>query len=152
LDGLKIDFMSGDAGTSSLFAFHSNQYIDACTYMGGSPGMALGAYLAGAKKSWSVTGDFSFLAAGILGLNEIISRNAPIKLLIFKNGVAAATGGQLIPENVFSNFIKGHEQLITVINSKENKEIILNKLARIHESNQPDICICDLNESGNHEQ
>jgi TPP-dependent indolepyruvate ferredoxin oxidoreductase alpha subunit len=145
LDGINIDFMSGDAGTSSLFAFHKNQYVDACTYMGGSPGMALGAYLAGANKSWSVTGDFSFLAAGILGMNEIISRNAPIKIVIFKNGIAAATGGQPIPENVFSNFVKGHEKYITFISKKDEKEIIFNKLAKINESIQTEICICELN-------
>ena len=142
---IKPDFVSGDAGTSSLFAFHHNSYIDACTYMGGSPGMALGAYLAGAKNSWSITGDFSFLAAGILGFNEIISRNAPIKIVVFRNGIAGATGGQNIPSAVFDNFIKGHSHLINNIEHNITNNNLVTRLEEINEVQKPQIIIVNLN-------
>jgi len=143
---LKVDFASGDAGTSSLYAFHPSAPVDACTYMGGAPGMALGAYLAGAKKSWAFTGDFSFLAAGILGFNEIISRNAPIKLVIFQNGIAGATGGQDVPGRVLTAFRKAHQDLIHTISSNIQDLELIKQLEIINDADQPQVVLIDLNQ------
>jgi TPP-dependent indolepyruvate ferredoxin oxidoreductase alpha subunit len=65
--------------------------------MGGSTALALGAHLAGVEDAWAVTGDFSFVAAGHLGLAEAYAREAPLKTLLLVNGEAAATGGQPLP-------------------------------------------------------
>lgn len=139
--GMNVNFVSGDAGTSSLYAFHKEQFVDVCTYMGGAPGMALGAFMAGAKKSWAVSGDFSFLAAGILGLNEIVSANAAIKLVIFNNGIAGATGGQKVPSSVMAKFINSYKEDIHEINNKMSKDVLHKELEKINESNKLEIVI-----------
>ena len=99
-------FVAGDAGTSALFAFAPFKCVDSCTYMGGGPGMALGAMLAGREDAICVTGDFSFLAAGILGFNEAIFHKIPLKVIIFNNGKAHATGGQELNPDLMNNFKK----------------------------------------------
>ena len=142
---LPIDFIAGDAGTSTLFAFHKKQLVDICSYMGSSPGMALGAQIAGAKNVWSVTGDFSFLAAGILGLNEIIGRNAPVKILIFNNKIAAATGGQPVPQVLIDTFIRGHREMITFLDSTMSKETTLQILEKMNATHFPQIGIVNIN-------
>lgn len=135
------DFVAGDAGTATLYAFHERQYVDACTYMGGAPGMALGAHLAGAGKSWAISGDFSFLAAGILGVNEIISRDSPIKILVFNNGVAGATGGQVVPRDVMNNFIRGHSHIVRHLDVRMPAEKLIQILGEMNESTIPQIGI-----------
>ncbi len=97
-------FVSGDAGTSTLFAFAPFHCVDTCTYMGGAPGMAIGAMLAGKSDAIAMTGDFSFLAAGILGFNEAIIHEIPLKLIIFNNGKAHATGGQELHPQLLNHF------------------------------------------------
>lgn len=86
--------VSGDAGTSALFAFPPYAAIDVCTYMGGSVPLAIGARLGGAPAAWAISGDFSFVAGGPLGLLEAELRGLAIKLLLLDNGRAAATGDQ----------------------------------------------------------
>ena len=103
------------------------------------------AYLGGAKKSWAFTGDFSFLAAGILGFNEIISRNAPIKLVIFQNGIAGATGGQHVPERVLAAFKKAHQDLIQTISPDIPHQELVKTLVRINEAEQPQVVLIELN-------
>lgn len=137
-------FVAGDAGTSTLYAFDRDQLIDICTYMGGAPGMSLGAYMAGAEKSWAITGDFSFLAAGILGWNEIIAQDAPIKVLVFNNGVAGATGGQPVPKRVILNFIRGHKEYIEIMDPSMSKSELLQVLEKMNESNKPQIGIVNI--------
>ena len=105
-------FVAGDAGTSALFAFSPYNCIDSCTYMGGGPGMAIGAMLAGFKDSICITGDFSFLAAGILGFNEALIHNFSLKLIIFNNGKAHATGGQELNPVLMDSFCRSHKKLI----------------------------------------
>lgn len=116
-------FVSGDAGTSSLFAFKPFCCIDTCTYMGGSPGMAVGAMIAGIEKVVSVTGDFSFLAAGILGFNEAILHNFPLKIIIFNNGKAHATGGQLLNPALLQSFRRSFQDSIIDLNLAEAREV-----------------------------
>ena len=141
LSSLSPDFVAGDAGTSALYAFHEKKLVDACTYMGGAPGMALGAYLAGAKNVWAVSGDFSFLAAGILGWNEVISRSAPIKLILFFNRKADATGGQDLPASVMENFIEGHRKMIRMVRADETIPKITRILRAMNSSRKPEICV-----------
>lgn len=116
-------FVSGDAGTSSLFAFKPFSCIDTCTYMGGSPGMAIGAMIAGFDDAVSVTGDFSFLAAGILGFNEAINLNIPLKIIICNNGKALATGGQQLNPALIESFRRSYVESIIdlkLLNSKDD--------------------------------
>lgn len=138
------DYTSGDTGTSALFAFEPYDCIDTCSYMGGSPGMAVGAYLAGAKKSWSITGDFTFFSAGVLGLTEAKIKSIPIKLVIFNNGFAGATGGQLVDEILIEEFRLINKSYITEIYTEENEEQILNKLLKVNNSKQLQIVIVNV--------
>lgn len=127
-------FVSGDAGTSALFSFAPYECIDTCTYMGGSPGMAIGAYIAGIKDAVSITGDFSFFAAGILGLNEAIIHKIPLKVIIFNNGKAQATGGQTVDGALINNLTRSFPESISALklndsNPDEVKEKIKNLLS-----------------------
>lgn len=91
------EVVAADTGITSLFACPPFDCVDLTTYMGGSVSLAIGAYLAGHKTVWAVTGDFSFISAGHLGLQEAIQRNIPLHVLLFDNGKAETTGGQIIP-------------------------------------------------------
>ncbi len=113
--------IAGDAGTSALFAFSPYYCIDSCTYMGGGPGMAIGAMLAGYKDAICITGDFSFFAAGILGFNEALSHNFPLKLIIFNNGKAHATGGQDLSPELIDSFCRSHKN--SIIRLKLSSEV-----------------------------
>ena len=93
-------FVAGDAGTCSVFGLPPYDAIDVTTCMGASTALALGAHLAGATDAWAVTGDFSFVAAGHLGLLEAYARGVPLKTLLIVNGEASATGGQPMPRDV----------------------------------------------------
>ena len=115
-------FVSGDAGTSAIYAFNPFNCIDTCTYMGGSPGMAIGAMIAGKNDAVSVTGDFSFLAAGILGFNEAVLHKIPLKLIIFNNGKAHATGGQKLNPSLMDSFRRGFNQSILDLKLSKAKE------------------------------
>jgi TPP-dependent indolepyruvate ferredoxin oxidoreductase alpha subunit len=115
-------FVSGDAGTSALFAFSPFNCVDTCTYMGGGPGMAIGARIAGFKDAICVTGDFSFLAAGILGFNEGILHDIPLKIILFSNGKAHATGGQELNPAVLDSFRRSHSDSIISVKLSSAKE------------------------------
>lgn len=105
----------GDTGISTLFAFPPFECVDSCSYMGGSAAMATGATLAGYHDTWAVTGDFSFIAAGHLGLIEAASRNIPVKILIFNNNKAQTTGGQQFNREILQRLLRGFEDYILEI-------------------------------------
>jgi len=92
----KAAFVAGDTGLSSLFGLEPWRAVDAIGWMGGSLPLALGALAAGHPSAWAITGDFSFLAAGHLGWQEARRRKLPLRVLLFDNGRAQATGGQLV--------------------------------------------------------
>jgi TPP-dependent indolepyruvate ferredoxin oxidoreductase alpha subunit len=94
---LRGPIVTGDTSTASLFALPPYNCVDLTTYIGGSIPLAIGAHLAGYDRVWALTGDFSLIAAGQLGLLEAVHRAIPLKLVIFHNGRAEATGGQPIP-------------------------------------------------------
>ncbi len=133
---LKKDIVTGDTGSSSVFAFPPYNCIDIVTYMGGSIPLAIGAYLAGKKNVWALTGDFSFIAAGYIGLIEALNREIPLKIVIFYNKKSAATGGQPINKKVIRHLLAGYEKfLLNISNPFDPFEIdaILNEASATNE-------------------
>lgn len=126
---LQFDFVSGDAGVSTLSAFPPYNVVNAATYMGGSLPLAMGAHLAGKKRAWAFTGDFSFIAAGHLGLIEAIERNIPLKVLIYANGKAQTTGGQSLDLSHLDRLLAGYEKYVRRMdaNNVESMRRVLNE-------------------------
>lgn len=110
---IRGNFVFGDTGISSLFGFEPYNCIDITTYMGGSLPLAIGALLSGEQNVWAVTGDFSFISTGYLGLIEAANRNLALKVLIFKNNIAQTTGGQAINKDLLNIQLKGFEKFTT---------------------------------------
>ena len=133
----------GDTGVSSLFAFEPFSCIDITTYMGGSVPLAIGAYLGGHRDVWALTGDFSFIAAGHMGLLEAQQREIPLKLLIFYNGKAETTGGQPIPENTLETVLYGYNRYIRFINNPQDCDEIESVLNQANRSETMEIVIAD---------
>jgi len=103
---------AGDAGLSGLFALPPYDCIDVGTCMGGSTALALGAALAGRTPAWAVTGDFSFVAAGHLGLLEAAERGVPLKVVVLADGRASATGGQPVPRALVDRVLAGYQPYV----------------------------------------
>ncbi len=80
--------------------------------------MAMGAMLAGKGDAIGVTGDFSFFAAGILGFNEAVMHEIPLKLIIFNNGKAHATGGQELNPQLFNHFKRAYKEHVFTLKLK----------------------------------
>jgi len=118
------DVVAADTGVTAMFACPPFDCIDITTYMGGSVPLALGAYLAGHRPVWAVTGDFSFIAAGHLGLHEAIRRDIPLKMMVFDNGMAETTGGQIIPEGTLERILTPYRShLLAIRNPSDLTEI-----------------------------
>ncbi len=99
--------VAGDTGLSSLLGLEPLGWVDTIGWMGGSLPLALGALAAGAHSAWAVTGDFSFLAAGHLGWLEALRRQLPLRVLLFDNGRAQATGGQPVDSQLLDQLLVG---------------------------------------------
>ena len=108
------DIVTGDTGLSSLFACPPYEVVDVCTYMGGSLPLAIGARLA-SRAAWAVTGDFSFVAAGHLGLAEVVSRGLPFTVVVFDNRCAGATGGQRVAPGVLEAVLGGYRPFVRTV-------------------------------------
>jgi len=133
---LRGDVVVSDAGISTLFAFPPYDCIDICSYMGGSIPLASGVYLAGFKDVWAITGDFSFIAAGHLGLLEARQRKIPLKVVILNNHQALTTGGQPIPPGIVETILQGYKPfLVTIKNSQDPAaaEAVLKDVKQEHE-------------------
>ncbi|OPY53544.1 MAG: Indolepyruvate oxidoreductase subunit IorA [Methanosaeta sp. PtaU1.Bin112] len=115
LRSAKGEIAAGDTGLSTLFALAPYDCIDVTTYMGGSLPLALGVHLAGVRPAWAISGDFSFIAAGHLGLLEAVQRQIPLKVLLLCNGKAETTGGQKIPGGVLERILRGYEEYVHII-------------------------------------
>ena len=139
----EMDFVSGDTGISSLFAFPPFNCIDVTTYYGGSLPLAIGAHLAGRSGVWAITGDYSFVAAGHMGLIEAVSRNIPLKVLVLHNGCAMTTGGQLLPDNVFNHVISGYQSYVRHIKSPWDIASIKSVLKPAVKSDRLEIIVAD---------
>jgi TPP-dependent indolepyruvate ferredoxin oxidoreductase alpha subunit len=83
--------------------------------MGGSLALAIGAHLAGYDDTWAVTGDFSFVAAGHLGLVEAMERQLPLKVAILVNQKALATGGQYVAMGHLERLLAGYREAVQAI-------------------------------------
>jgi len=77
--------------------------------------MAIGAHIAGKKDAICITGDFSFFSAGILGFHEALIHKIPLKLVIFDNRKASATGGQEISSIMIETFKAAHNKSIQTL-------------------------------------
>jgi TPP-dependent indolepyruvate ferredoxin oxidoreductase alpha subunit len=138
---LRGNVVTGDASTPSIYALSPFECIDLVTYLGGSTPLALGAFLAGYKDTWAITGDFSFIAAGHLGLLEAIQREIPLKLIIFNNAKAGATGGQEINNNLLKLVLAGYTRFIKNINDPQNVTEIENVLKEANAANEMRIIV-----------
>lgn len=137
----QIPFVSGDTGLSTLFAFSPFACIDACSYYGGSLPLAAGFHLAGFGRAWAVTGDYSFIAAGHMGLIEALGRRVPLKVLVIDNGCAMATGGQPIPAGVFEQVLSGWAPYVTRLDNTNDKSKVRSILTRAIESDRLEIVV-----------
>jgi TPP-dependent indolepyruvate ferredoxin oxidoreductase alpha subunit len=136
--------VTGDTGGSSLFAFEPYNCIDITTYMGGSVPLAIGAYLGGRRDVWAVTGDFSFIAAGHLGLLEAQQREVPLKVLILDNGKAASTGGQPLPQNSLETVLAGYNKYLLFIKNPDDAAETQSVLQTAKDSAEMRIVIADF--------
>ncbi len=140
----KGDIVTGDTSASSNFSLPPYNCIDLVTHIGGSVPLAGGAFLAGYKKVWALTGDFGFISAGHIGLLDIFNRQLPIKIVIFYNKEAAATGGQKIPKNLLKHLLAGYNNYILHV-SNPNDPIELNQvISEAYNSDTIKIVIVDF--------
>ncbi|MFP5502895.1 MAG: thiamine pyrophosphate-dependent enzyme [Candidatus Sericytochromatia bacterium] len=121
--------VAGDTGVSSLFALEPHRAVDVVGYMGGSVPLATGALLAG-RRAWALSGDFSFIAAGRLGLEEAEQRRLPLKVAIIDNGRALATGGQAVPAGLLEQVLAGHRERVELVGPEAGPAAIAEALAR----------------------
>jgi TPP-dependent indolepyruvate ferredoxin oxidoreductase alpha subunit len=135
--------VTGDTGISHLFAFRPYDCFDLSTYMGGSVPLAIGAYLAGFPEVWALCGDFSFVAAGHMGLPEAVNRDVPLKLVIFDNGEAAATGGQPVPKRILYDILEGYQRYVRVCSQTGDRAKIRETLQEISQADQMRILVLD---------
>jgi TPP-dependent indolepyruvate ferredoxin oxidoreductase alpha subunit len=140
---LRGAIVTGDTGVSSLFAFPPYSCVDITTYMGGSIPLAIGAFMAGFDDVWALTGDFSFIAAGQLGLPEAVQRHIPLKIVLFYNGTAETTGGQPIPAGTLERIIRGYGRFVRYINDPSDRRELGQVLTEVHDSNELRIVIAD---------
>lgn len=107
--GGRPSFVAGDTGLASLLGLEPLRAVDCIGWMGGSVPLALGALAGGLAEAWAVTGDFSFAAAGFLGWLEALQRGLPLRVLLFDNGCAQATGGQPVDSALLPRLLTGPE-------------------------------------------
>ncbi len=135
--------ITGDTGISTLFSCEPYSCVDITTYIGGSIPLAVGAMLAGHRDVWAVTGDFSFIAAGFMGLLEARQRHLPLKILILYNGKSETTGGQPIPENTLETLLCGYENYLSFITDPQNTDEVVTVLKKAQSSDQLAIVVAD---------
>ncbi len=144
LRSVKGEIAAGDTGLSTLFALPPYDCIDVTTYMGGSVPLALGAYMAGVSPAWAVSGDFSFIAAGHLGLPEAVQRHIPLKILLLCNGMAKTTGGQKIPDGVLERILRGYEEHVQFILNPLDRDEVESAIKKASSSQELSIVVADF--------
>ncbi|MDQ7817566.1 MAG: thiamine pyrophosphate-dependent enzyme [Melioribacteraceae bacterium] len=137
------DIVTGDTSGLSSFAFPPYDCVDIVTYMGGSIPLAIGAYLSGFKNVWALSGDFGFISAGMIGLIELLQREIPIKVLLFYNKQAAATGGQPINKKILRHMLGGFENCLLHIANPLDPFEVQNVLRNAAGSNEFKLIIAD---------
>jgi len=78
-----------------------------------------------------------------LGLPEALQRGIPPKTLVFYNGKAEATGGQLIPEGILENILGGYNKYLRYIKDPQNCHEIETVLSEANYSKEMRIVIAD---------
>jgi TPP-dependent indolepyruvate ferredoxin oxidoreductase alpha subunit len=139
----QIGIVAGDTGASGLFGLPPFDCVDIGTCMGGSLPLAIGAWLAGHRNTWAVTGDFAFIAAGHLGLLEALQRGVPLKVLIFYNARSQSTGGQPIPVGTLERLLAGYTANVQHIRDPQRLEEVMPVLADACQANEMRIVIAD---------
>ena len=140
------DIVTGDTGGLSSFAFPPYNCVDIVTYMGGSIPLAIGAYWAGFKNVWALSGDFGFISAGMIGMTELLQREIPLKIMIFYNKQSAATGGQPINKKHLLHLLAGFEHYIMHIANPDDPFEIENVLKEVSTAKELKIIIVDYPE------
>jgi TPP-dependent indolepyruvate ferredoxin oxidoreductase alpha subunit len=140
----KGEIATGDTGLSTLFALPPYDCIDLTTYMGGSIPLAIGAYMAGVRPAWAVSGDFSFIAAGHLALLEAVQRRIPLKILLLYNGRSETTGGQTIPNGLLEHVLCGYEERVRLIHDPSDSAEIEATIEEASSSQELRIVVADL--------
>ena len=143
LKNTKIDFAAGDTSSSSAYSLPPYNVINLVTHIGGSVSLAIGAYLSGFKNVWALTGDFGFISAGHLGLIEAIQRETPIKVVIFYNKLASATGGQTINKNLMRRLLAGYESYLVHLSNPNDPFEVAEKLDEVSKSDTLKILLAD---------
>jgi TPP-dependent indolepyruvate ferredoxin oxidoreductase alpha subunit len=144
LRAAKGEIVAGDTGLSTLFALPPYDCIDVTTYMGGSIPLAIGAHMAGVSPAWAVSGDFSFIAAGHLGLLEAFQRRIPLKILLLYNGKAETTGGQMIPEGLLERILHSYQDYVQVIHDPEDHKKVESAIKSASLSRELSIVVADF--------
>jgi len=144
LRSVKGEIAAGDTGLSTLFALPPYDCIDVTTYMGGSVPLALGAHMAGVSPAWAVSGDFSFIAAGHLGLPEAVQRHIPLKILLLCNGMAKTTGGQKIPDGMLERILLGYDEHVQFIHNPLDRDEAKSVIEKASSSQELSIVVADF--------
>lgn len=140
------EIVTGDTSGLSSFAFPPYDCVDIVTYMGGAVPLAIGAYLSGFKNVWALSGDFGFVSAGMIGLVELIQREIPLKIILFYNKQAAATGGQLINKKLLRHMLAGFEKSMMHIANPLDPFEVETVLREASNSNEFKLIIADYPE------
>ena len=125
----------------------TNDCIDVTTYMGGSVPLALGAHMAGVSPAWAISGDFSFIAAGHLGLLEAVQRQIPLKILLLFNGKAETTDGQKIQEGLLDRILLGYEEYVYFIHDPLDRGEVESAIKKASISQELSLVVADFRES-----
>ncbi|MDX1917810.1 MAG: thiamine pyrophosphate-dependent enzyme [Candidatus Caenarcaniphilales bacterium] len=135
--------VAGDTSLSTLYGFAPYHCIDTVIYMGGSLPIAIGLQLASKSTCWALTGDFGFISAGQLGLIEAKQRQLPLKVVIFHNQIAGATGGQPVNSEILWDTLASYEEHIIKTKSTQDSQVMLEILESISKSNQFQILVLE---------
>jgi TPP-dependent indolepyruvate ferredoxin oxidoreductase alpha subunit len=122
------EYVTGDAGVSTLSALWPFEIVNTAGYMGGSLPLAMGALLSGKRNVWAFTGDFSFIAAGHIALTEALLRKLPLKVLVYANGTAQTTGGQQLDLALLDRVLGGYKDRTVHLRDPHDPEKILKAL------------------------
>jgi TPP-dependent indolepyruvate ferredoxin oxidoreductase alpha subunit len=147
LRSVKGEIAAGDTGLSTLFALPPYDCIDVTTYMGGSVPLALDSHMAGVSPAWAISGDFSFIAAGHLGLLEAVQRQIPLKILLLYNGKAETTGGQAIPKGLLDRILLGYEEYVYFIHDPWDRGEVVSAINKASFSRELSLVVADFRES-----
>lgn len=134
-------FVTGDIGISSCYGFPPADAIDVVTYMGGALPLAIGAHLAGRTDAWAVTGDFSFVAAGHLGLLEALIREVPLRVLLLANGRAETTGGQPVATTLVDRVLAGYAEAVVPLDDPLDESACSAALAEARARDGPAVVV-----------